>query len=249
MECFGEPIVMNSFNPYFPIKGVRKRMSTEKRTAVNFTLIELLVVIAIIAILAAMLLPALNQARARGQSISCANNLRSCGLALQQYTADNRDSMPYTEKIYNDSYFRFGESWECQLGKYLGWSKYSGSGVFHCPARIIAEHDWYPGGHPRNSCGYAVYISMHFGDAPGWVSKITKVEKPSKTLYLTERDSGTTFKEVPIPFVNAVNVNSIGISNPVSAAHPGLRTWVLCVGGNVLQFRFNEQKLTTATFR
>ena len=49
--------------------------------------------------------------------------------------------------------------------------------------------------------------------------------------------------------LNAVNVNSIGISNPVSAAHPGLRTWVLCVGGNVLQFRFNEQKLTTATFR
>ncbi len=157
--------------------------------------------------------------------------------------------MPYTEKIYNDSYFRYGESWECQLGKYLGWSRYTGGAVFHCPARIAATDALYPQNNPRNSCGYAVYISMHFGDAPGYIAKITRVTKPSKTLYLTERDGGTPFKEVPAPFVNAVNVNSIGISNPVATAHPSLRTWVLCVGGNAFQFRFPEQKLSQATFR
>jgi prepilin-type processing-associated H-X9-DG protein len=110
-------------------------------------LIELLVVIAIIAILAALLLPALSTAKSRAWTVGCLSNLRQLQTCWQMYAGDNQDSVPpnsFVYDIFSGTPLDLGASWCTNLAPFdldpagikqgLLFPYNTSLGIYHCPA-------------------------------------------------------------------------------------------------------------------
>src|SRR5690349_22969977 len=92
------------------------RRNARRQTAARrgFTLIELLVVISIIATLAALILPAVQNARATARRAECLNNMRNCGVAAQSYASSRNGNLPYVIDV--SSTINFGTAAAPQNG-------------------------------------------------------------------------------------------------------------------------------------
>lgn len=134
---------------------LRRHARTERRSREAFTLIEMLVVITIIALLAAMLLPVLAQAKEAGKKINCLSNLKQLQLCWQMYTDDNAGALPPNDSIEIETkgtYMGQGQISWCegdaatnadptfiQAGLLFPYN--SSIAIYHCPADISAIVD------------------------------------------------------------------------------------------------------------
>jgi prepilin-type N-terminal cleavage/methylation domain-containing protein/prepilin-type processing-associated H-X9-DG protein len=181
----------------------------------GFTLIELLVVVAIIALLAAMLLPALSKGKASAQRAQCESNLRQLGMAAQMYWSDNNgNSFPYSQGLTNSgTLYWFGwidntqpeghRPFDLSTGSL--YSYLNGSDVRLCPSPVWSLPQFkLKGTNVIFSYGCNSYL---FGGPGGAIQKANKILTPTDTAI----------------FADAAQVNDF--APPASRANPMFEEW------------------------
>lgn len=175
--------------------GMKKLFATSANR-VGFTLIELLVVIAVIAILAAMLLPALAKARDRAEGISCLNNTRQLVLAWRLYADDHESFLPYNVGMSGSS-FRTNINW---VNNVMTWDSSSDNtnlttitgaslgpysdnpGIYHCPSDRALSTIQRAAGWDRRIRSYSMNAMV--GNVGNFMVNGVNINNPNYTQFL-----------------------------------------------------------------
>ncbi len=175
---------------------VRWRCTGEQQH--GFTLVELLVVIGIIAVLVALLLPALQQARSAGTDVKCLSNLRQVGMSINSYATDvNRGRLPVGIRWGGGD---GGTDWTVTLGgrltksgpnwAELNWNAFLQLNYFKCPAARVDEGWRHYSSHPTLMPWMEVYVPNDpWLPRPGWRHqpfKLTQIKRSSEVVLVMD---------------------------------------------------------------